>query len=408
MKPWSEKWIKTGLQTGAIDLPRFTRGMRSAYECANLKWHNNVVVVPNPLVLCLASPLANYMLKKSVAVDNAVVSAVRSAVDNAVVGAVGDAVVGAVGDAVHSAVVSAVRSAVVSAVGDAVVSAVRDAVVGAVGEAVGDAVGDAVDNAVDNAVGEAVGDAVHSAVGDAVDNAVGEAVDNAVGEAVDNAVRGVILKNWNNFLGGQFWVGGWYWSNAYVTFLRDVCGLELNEKITKAMSAYEDINSSACWSYPSTGFTMVCERPTYIKRDEQGRLHSENSSSIKWDGFELFHWHGVSIPEDWVTGKKPTTSEALNWQNLEQRRAACELVGWNNILAALNSNVIDKDDDPEIGTLLECDIPDSGKERFLQVQCGTKREFVLHVPKEMKTALESQAWMFQINVKDFIKPEVRT
>jgi len=45
-----------------------------------------------------------------------------------------------------------------------------------------------------------------------------------------------------------------------------------------------------------------------------------------------------------------------------------------NILAELKSKVIDKDDDPEIGTLLECEIPDSGKERFLQVQCGTKRD----------------------------------
>jgi hypothetical protein len=122
----------------------------------------------------------------------------------------------------------------------------------------------------------------------------------------------------------------------------------------------------------------------------------------------LYNWHGVSIPKEWVTGQKPTASEALNWPNLEQRRAACEIVGWKNILAELNSKVIDADDDPEIGTLLECDLPDSGKERFLRVKCGTGRDFVLHVPKEMKTALESQAWMFQIDVKSFIKPEIRT
>ena len=109
-----------------------------------------------------------------------------------------------------------------------------------------------------------------------------------------------------------------------------------------------------------------------------------------------------------MTGKKPSANEALHWENLEQRRAACEIVGWKNILAELKAKVIDKDDDPEIGTLLECEIPDSGNERFLQVKCGTGRDFVLHIPKNMKTALEAQAWMFQLEIKDFIKPEVRT
>jgi hypothetical protein len=122
----------------------------------------------------------------------------------------------------------------------------------------------------------------------------------------------------------------------------------------------------------------------------------------------LYNWHGVSIPKEWVTGQKPTASEALNWPNLEQRRAACEIVGWKNILAELNSKVIDADDDPEIGTLLECEIPDSGKERFLQVKCGTGRDFCLHIPKDCNTALEAQAWCFQLSVNDFIRPEVRT
>lgn len=92
----------------------------------------------------------------------------------------------------------------------------------------------------------------------------------------------------------------------------------------------------------------------------------------------------------------------------EQRRAACEIVGWKNILAELNSKVIDEDGDPEIGSLLECEIPDSGKERFLKVLCGTKREFVLPVPREMKTAIEAQAWTWGLDTKQFQRPEVRT
>jgi hypothetical protein len=200
----------------------------------------------------------------------------------------------------------------------------------------------------------------------------------------------------------------WCSFTAFATFFRDVCGwgdiailqkLEINEQLVK----------SCGWTWWHKNVLAISDKPVYIKRDDVGRLHCENGASIEYrDGWSLYNWHGVSIPKEWVTGQKPTASEALNWPNLEQRRAACEIVGWKNILAELNSKVIDADDDPEIGTLLECDLPDSGKERFLRVKCGTGRDFVLHVPKEMKTALESQAWMFQIDVKSFIKPEIRT
>ena len=83
------------------------------------------------------------------------------------------------------------------------------------------------------------------------------------------------------------------------------------------------------------------------------------------------------------------------------------MVKWVNILKELDAKVIDEDGDPEIGTLLEADIPDSGKERFLQVRCGTGRDFVLPVPKTMRTAIEANAWTYGLDVKDF-QPEVRT
>jgi hypothetical protein len=154
---------------------------------------------------------------------------------------------------------------------------------------------------------------------------------------------------------------------------------------------------------------MVCERPKHIRRDDRGQLHCENGPSIAWDGFELFHWHGTVIPKEWVTGNKPTAAEALKQENLELRRCACEIVGWAAILKELNARIIDSDDDPEIGSLLECKIPDSGKELFLRVQCGTKREFALLVTNsKARTALEAQAWIHQLDLSEFVKPEIRT
>ena len=99
---------------------------------------------------------------------------------------------------------------------------------------------------------------------------------------------------------------------------------------------------------------------------------------------------------------------ALTWENVEQRRAACEIIGWKNILDVLDATIIDEDMDPMIGTLVEVNIPEIGKEKFLRVMCGTGREFALPVPPEMKTALESNAWTFGMDTSEFIIPEVRT
>lgn len=99
---------------------------------------------------------------------------------------------------------------------------------------------------------------------------------------------------------------------------------------------------------------------------------------------------------------------ALTWENIEQRRAAIEIVGWDKIIDQLNAKVIDEDVDPEIGTLIEAKIPDIGKERFLRVRCGTGRSFCLPVPPNMKTALEAQSWTWGLDEKTFKKPEVRT
>ena len=159
---------------------------------------------------------------------------------------------------------------------------------------------------------------------------------------------------------------------------------------------------------------MVCfasERPLEIKLDENGRLHSETGKSIYYpSGWGFYHWHGVAIPADWVDSKESLTPKmAINWFNVEQRRAACEIVGWDNILKELNATIIDKDDDAKIGTLLEVSLPDSGKENFLSVSCGTGRIFAIPVPQKIKTALEAQAWIHGFdNVNQFLIPEIRT
>ena len=181
-----------------------------------------------------------------------------------------------------------------------------------------------------------------------------------------------------------------------------------DDPVLEKFTVAETLAKTCGWVWWHENVLAISDRPKEIHRDAEGRLHAENGPSISYrDGWSLYHWHGVSIKKEWVTGQPPSAKEALTWENIEQRRAACEIVGWKNILKELDAKTIDVDDDPEIGVLLEANIPDSGKEKFLQVRCGTGREFVLPVPRNMKTALEANAWTYGLQDYEY-KPEVRT
>ena len=53
---------------------------------------------------------------------------------------------------------------------------------------------------------------------------------------------------------------------------------------------------------------------------------------------------------------------ALTWENVEQRRCAAEIIGWDRVLNELPIRPIDTDPDPQVGALIEVDLPDIGTE----------------------------------------------
>jgi len=92
---------------------------------------------------------------------------------------------------------------------------------------------------------------------------------------------------------------------------------------------------------------------------------------------------------------------------MEQRRAACEIVGWAKILKELNAKTIDTHANRMVGELIEVELPDVGRNRFLRVMCGTNREFALPVPPTIWRAIEAQAWL-NWTTEDISQPTLRT
>lgn len=143
-----------------------------------------------------------------------------------------------------------------------------------------------------------------------------------------------------------------------------------------------------------------------------GQCSSPIEGSIRYSGsgWGLFHWHGAQIPGDWILRPESLTPQVtLKTVNIEQRRAACEILGWNKLLQELDAKVIDRDADSQIGELLEVKLPDLPQPaKFLRVRCGTGREFAVGIPPEITSALHAQAWMIGVDAKEFTRPEIRT
>ena len=160
-------------------------------------------------------------------------------------------------------------------------------------------------------------------------------------------------------------------------------------------------------------FDEVCicvERPTKVMLDAEGNLHGEHGPAMEYaDGWKLYYWHGTSIPAEWIEDKANLPVEtALTHENVEQRRIAAEIIGWDKVLEKLNPRVIDENPNPQIGTLLECDLPGAPEERFLKVRCATERDFVLPVPKRFTTALEANADTYEMTPEEFLAVQIRT
>lgn len=194
---------------------------------------------------------------------------------------------------------------------------------------------------------------------------------------------------------------------SFFDYFKEVCNIKECEKLTPFM----ELAKHCGWVLLFDDLVVLTQKPVSIRWDDQNRTHCENDYAIKYrDNYGIAVWHGTRIPSEWIFDKKTITPEVMfQWENVEQRRCACEIIGWDKVLEKLESTLIDEDGDPTIGKLLEVNLPDIGKEKFLlALDPNTNKLVGLPVPREMKTALEANAWTYNIDVsKAEFKPAFR-
>ena len=164
-------------------------------------------------------------------------------------------------------------------------------------------------------------------------------------------------------------------------------------------------------SGPAITYKSSRERIYYDYGDKWNDEHFEPTFEIQTTD-DLYVWRGIGIKRNWIE-KEPEVHEAILHRNAERRRVACEILGWDRVIKELGSTVIDENTNPQIGTLVE--VRDNSnnffresRERFLRVKCGTGRWFAIPVPPSINTAIEANAWTYDIDVELLKELEIRT
>ena len=359
---YAKEWIAIALRTAPIEAEKIVPAIEGIYAAAKLK-KPRVVIVPSPRVMAFAYGASAWIWHCR---KNKSDAATRAATV----------------DATRAATVDATRAAT-----DAATRAATDA-----------------------ATYDATYDATYAATVDATDAATYDAKQ-CFTLAGEGGIR--CAKSWGRaYQGGNMWAG-WV---SYLAAFRDVLGLDLPEH--KKFKHYEDAARHGGFRVMHEEFCIVSDFPEFIKIDDGNRPHCENGPSHKWrDGWALYHWHGVKVPKEWIlNSEKLTAIEVLKTEDVEQRAAGCEIVGWEKIEKELGAKIINDSGSDDIGKLIEMQLPElSNSGLFLKAWCprnGWIYEGVPHVSDvdqlPIDTALKAQAWRIGDRQDEYVHPTVRT
>lgn len=210
-----------------------------------------------------------------------------------------------------------------------------------------------------------------------------------------------------------------------MSFLQQVCGLELPGDIGARAKAYQDSASSACYWWPNSRFLMVSERPKEIHTIQvQPRgwgshvLHNEDGPAIAWETWGLYAIRGVRVPEKVVMSPDSITAADITTEpNAEVRRVMLERVGLDRYIADAGARKVHTDD---WGVLYTLPAAADGDDALWVVKVtnstpepdGTYKDYFLSVRDPQQTygertarAAVASTWVTETGEQAFAKPE---
>ena len=256
-------------------------------------------------------------------------------------------------------------------------------------------------------LGDQLGDQLRGQLGDQFGDQLGDQFGGQLRDQLQGQLRdqlgGQLIYNPHYLWGSQdlYWI-------AWGKFAEKI-GVKLKPETSRNLDIMDRIGRQCEWWWPCGNMVIVSQRPVTVRWDGENRLHCENGPAVEYaDGYAVYAWRGLRIPGGWITDAPPPAAEIMRLENTEQRRIACEMRGWHNILPELGAKLIDSHPNPQVGELWEANLPDNGPERFLKVQCGTGRTFAMPVGMEFATAREANAATYGISPQILDNLQFRT
>ncbi len=277
--------------------------------------------------------------------------------------------------------------------------------------------------------GNKVGSQVRSQVGSQVRSQVGSQVWSQVGSQVWSQVwsqvRSQVWSAMNNDRGGAFWAS-WI---AYVAFMRDVLGW--NDPVLERFEIDETLAKSCGWVWWHENVLAISDRPSVIRRDDQGRLHCADGPAIAYrDGWAIHAVHGVVVPSDIIESPQSITVERIGKEgNAEIRRVMIERYGASRYLIDSGANIVHRD---AVGLLYRKEVADDEPIVMVRVLNSTAepdgvmsrneaiaifgdaakaavaapadsrwKEYMIRVPPTLRTAHEAVAWTFGLTAEQY-------
>ena len=234
-------------------------------------------------------------------------------------------------------------------------------------------------------VRDQVGDQVWDQVGDQVWDQVGDQVGDQVWDQVSDQVRAQVSDHvWDQVGHACYGQHDASWLAFYEFFERE-CGLECCEKLRGMQTAAQHCG----WWWPFVNAVIITERPRTLAHDAEGRLHREDGPALQYpDGWGIWAWHGVRVPQDVIERPETITVEQIEHErNAEVRRVLITRYGQDRYLRDSGAQQLHRD---EWGALWRKEL--AGDEPLVMVQVtnstaepdGTYKDYFLRVQPELR------------------------
>ena len=193
------------------------------------------------------------------------------------------------------------------------------------------------------------------------------------------------LAGWAHF-GAPLWVP----YAAQMDYLDRVLGIPLDRSFLDAVEHF-----GLFWMRNDICF--AAERPSYLNRDEEGRLHCEVGPSAAYpSGWSWWHWHGTAVPQQVIEMPPTIAIEDIHRAgNPDMRRIMIERYRTGEEVHGIAAYLRDAgarrlDHDPDFGTLWHLDSAVTGPMLMVEVTNhspepdGSYRHFLLRVDPELR------------------------